>query len=187
MAFNVVVIVIIILPFTAWKTGSTESCAQQRPVPWSLLTLCKRLCHTRQKQDRTSRASVARKPLINWQASPSEFAIIKQTTFPSLLPTSPAPSSHVICLRDLSYKYSPNQNKWLKALGELRAIHNLHQRNWRNLNSCLCAGFKNQKIKKKSENPNLCNTFSAVFPPSPHFPHVCNEAPPGRPTSARAR
>lgn len=68
-------------------------------------------------------AHIPRKRLINWQADISEFLIIKQTSFcsPTTIPANP--SSQATYLRDLSYKYSPNQNKWLKALRELKATH----------------------------------------------------------------
>lgn len=65
---------------------------------------------------------IPRKHLINWQADISEFIIIKQTSFCSPTTILANPSSQATNLRDLSYKYSPNQNKWLKALRELKAI-----------------------------------------------------------------
>lgn len=68
-------------------------------------------------------AHIPRKRLINWQADISEFIIIKQTSFCSPTTILANPSSQATYLRDLSYKYSPNQNKWLKALRELKAIH----------------------------------------------------------------
>ena len=97
-----------------------------------------------------------RKRLINWQAHISEFIIIKQTSCCSSNTIRASSSSQATNLRDLSYKYSPNQNKWPKSSKGVEGYTHLHQRNWCNLNSRLCTDFR----FKTTENPNLCNTFS---------------------------
>lgn len=88
-----------------------------------------------------------RKRLINWRADISEF-IIKRNSFGSPTTILANPSSQATSLRDLSYKYSPNQNKWLKPPREFKAIHIYIRRNWCNSSSRLCTTDLRFKLQK---------------------------------------